>query len=603
MVRCNHKILLTLAGLTRGHDEVTMLSLGRASADLAVQSAEALIETVSTQKNVTQMASFIAEMAHNERGNTLDENVKKALQEIKTIMLQPLEDSLKKEHGDDQDLLNGLNQCFRDAKSEYENTKAGSAQLQGYMINSKNALTTCRTNVHKDYETVIETCTTMDEWVAELNLKWYSGMTQECVWDSRDKIGGHILGGLDWYKANHKIWLEYHTTCLAAIRTWNEKDMACDTVQSTFERNTCALRQDQWSNCHDHLMTECSRCSAEFDDHVHQAECREKDRKVDWSAAQKIRCYIDVLMASPSDEELQENCKDGENCLSEFRIAQYKECEQRCTEVDYEREDGEYAEVDGVNSTHRASGADAEAKENRCTRDLDLDFPMKEECEPCPPLPPFPCEHEFIEEHYASYLSTAWASPIEEGTKECSGYVHQEWFAFGQAECRPCPVLVGKDPTNHDARCQAYGNEIRVVYRGENTINIMEVVVNGQRPARATMSSAYNADFPASNCIDGDVNTLCHTHRRDSHQYLSVHLDSPQCINTIEVYNRPGFEYRLVGSSIEVLTEGTRMWTGAFLTEQNKYDWEFQSDSAPAPATPNYGDGPVLQPPMPVVFR
>ena len=72
------------------------------------------------------------------------------------------------------------------------------------------------------------------------------------------------------------------------------------------------------------------------------------------------------------------------------------------------------------------------------------------------------------------------------------------------------------------------------------------------------MSSTYNTAYSAKNCIDGNIDTFCHT-LGGINQWLSVELlatEPPQIVTGVEVYNRQdGYQDRLgsfgvwVGSS------------------------------------------------------
>ena len=58
------------------------------------------------------------------------------------------------------------------------------------------------------------------------------------------------------------------------------------------------------------------------------------------ASTKKIECYINVLMASPTDEQLQAACKaDGKACINQWREAKYKSCEDVCAAADYEAGD------------------------------------------------------------------------------------------------------------------------------------------------------------------------------------------------------------------------------------------------------------------------
>jgi hypothetical protein len=410
-------------------------------------------------------------------------------------------------------------------------------------------------------------------------------MEQECVWDNRDEISGHLKAGIEWYEENYVTWEQKHKACVAAVKAYDETDSKCDSKQAVFEVDTCGHRQALWTSCHDHYATACKACSVEFDEKVNEVECREKDRKVDYSAAEKIRCYINVLVSSPSDEELKEHCDaNGENCLTNARIEQFKACEDVCHDVDFESGAG-YQVIDGVNGTHRSESED----EKRCTRVLDINFPAKTGCEPCPELPPYPCETEFVTNNYAAFQKKEWTVGVPHDTKECSGYMHQEWFAYSLAECIPCPQLIGRDPTNHDARCQAYGNEVHIQTDGghDTWLNLGEIIVNRGASLTAQMSHIYSAGTTADKCLDGNPDTICHA---EVGGWIEVKLEAPTCIEHIKVINRNDVHSRrIVGGHIKIRNQGTTVWQSGFTEDKKVYEWSFSGNvglAAPEPLPP-----------------
>jgi hypothetical protein len=577
------KAACLLASLAYADDEFTMLSM-RHAASLSTHSTLDALESVVDSRNVTQMALLVENIAKESLSGDLDESIMKALKGLEVLVTQ-IKNAMRREHEADQDIMDKLNQCFANAKADLKSEKEDVAELAGQVVRSQSEFKTCRGSVHEAYVKKILDCEDLDDFVA--SLRWFEGIEQECIWSDSDKVGGHIEAGRIWYESNYKIWQEKHEKCTASLHAYDTADEVCDRIQGHFEIDTCAHRQASYTACNDHFMNSCSACSIEFDEKVNEVECREKDRKVDFSAAEKIKCYVDVLLATPTDEELKENCDaNGENCLTNTRIKQYKECENVCHEVDFES--GSYQVIDGVNTTHRS---ETEADEKRCTRELDIHFPAKEGCDPCPPLPPYPCNSEFVTASYGEFQSDSWTEGIPGDTKECPGYVHREWFAFNLGECRPCPALIGHDPTNHDAKCQAFGNEIKIQTSGapDSWLNLMEVRVNdGRESLTASMSEQYG-NYEAKYCVDNDPNTMCHA---DVGGWLSVKLSAPTCIEHIEVLNRPhvsGYtvDQRLLRGSIEILNQGTKMWQSAFTSVKPKYEFHFEGSTSDAGETDN----------------
>jgi ribosomal protein S11 len=558
-----------LATLVRGDDEMTMLSVRHAAALSASSTLESLSE-LAASGNVTQMELLVQNIAKESlSGDGIDDDIRSGLANLEQLV-QQIKNSLKGEHDRDQKIVAALNECFDKAYSNLESEQSDVDQMLLGVQHMRSEFEVCRKNTHDLYIKKIEACETLDTTIK--NLQWPGKKEEECIWDGSSTFGEHLKTGLSWYTSTHTSYLKTRQACWDAVKAYHEEDEKCDTQQSSFEINTCAHRQASWTACNDHFHNACAKCSIEFDETINEVECREKDRKVDWSSAEKILCYVNVLTASPSDEELKLTCEDGESCDTKWRIEEYKKCEQVCHDVDFEA--GAYSEdSEGVNTTHR-TGSKAMDEAIRCTRGLDIDFPFKKGCKPCPEQPPFPCETGFVSTEYSSYLLNDHVEGLE-GVKECPGYMHQEWSAYSMAECRPCPALIGHDPTNHDAKCQTFGNEITIQAEndGDNYLNLAEIIVNDGIPLTATMSDSVWTTYPASSCVDGNEGNFCHG---QVGAWISVKLPEPSCIHNIKVVNRKDCcQNRILGGNIEIKNQGVSVWQAGFTSTQSVYNFDF----------------------------
>jgi hypothetical protein len=403
-------------------------------------------------RNVTQMASLMQNMVESQLfgdGVTenqldggdvkLDSDISQALKTIKDLLLGDIQRALKSEHSIDQKVLDKLHTCWDQCESSRDEDQQQVDQVRGFMMNSKSAHEKCRKDVHAKYTEKIKKCNDLDRWIASLECP--ACVKEECVVirdpDSH-KIGDMLQVHLAWAERSYAEWTVKHKACGDAVKVHEETDAQCDRTQGVFETDSCSYRQAMWTACNVNQMACCKRCSIDFDAEVNRVECAEKDRKIDWSATKKIECYIDVLMASPSDEELEAKCKkDGKACINQWREAKYKSCEDVCSDVDFET--GEYKTVNGVNTTHRA----AYSHGDRCTLHLDIHFPAQPHCNDCPPPPQGPCEEPWVIEHYSEFDSKLAVSELD-SENACNPDVHQKWWAYSRAECRPCPPLIGR---------------------------------------------------------------------------------------------------------------------------------------------------------------
>jgi hypothetical protein len=403
-------------------------------------------------RNVTQMASLLQNLVESQLfgdGVTgeaasgdieLDSDIAKALKTIKELLLGDIQRALKREHSVDQTSVNKLHECWDRCSSAHDADQEQVDEMWGVVQSWKKEHETCREDVHATYVDKIIKCNELDIWID--NIKCPDCYKEECVsvHDPDDhKVGNMLQAHLTWATNSFAEWSVKHAACAKAVRANEDADARCDRTQGEFETGSCAYRQAVWTACNVNQMACCKKCSTDFAAEVNRVECAEKDRKIDWSATEKIECYIDVLMASPTDDELAAKCKaDGKACINQWREDKYKSCENRCADVDFEG--GSYSVVDGVNTTHRTDSTHGD----RCTLHLDINFPMEGSCEKCPPPIPGPCEEFWISTNYDEYDSNLPVPGLED-ENECRPDQHQKWWAYSRAECRPCPSLVGKE--------------------------------------------------------------------------------------------------------------------------------------------------------------
>jgi len=261
-------------------------------------------------------------------------------------------------------------------------------------------------------------------------------------------------------------------------------------IEKEQERTNGELRQCEYTACNVEYTKCRADCIAEYHKLVKRVECAEKDRKIDWSSTEKIECYIRILLNSPTNEQLQAVCEDGQNCISKWRTSEYNKCSAVCPNVDYgakdaayeqhERRDaqsGEYLHINdgattgmdagavvdtpdgkklvhhtstqsniqhaddivrgdtswGVNTTHRRKDGGDEA---RCTWHLDIDFQPIPCAIPC--LPPRPCCDEKYKELYESeFMKLIDVTEVADKTK-CHTQMpgeHTEKWAYNLCGC------------------------------------------------------------------------------------------------------------------------------------------------------------------------
>lgn len=542
-----------------------------------------MVSELVSSRNITHMVGLVQELAEQSlHGDGMTAELKALLRGVNELVLE-IENTLKAEHKDDETILASLKQCFTDAKGTLDHTLVSlQSDSESEQVAYK-AFKDCRADVYSKYVTKIKKCEIYDNFIAELNFP--GKIEQDCVWThGDDKVVKHLTDGAAWYQTNAEMARTLRSACVAAVEDYEDADEECDSTQVDFENKVCTVRTKEWDACQDDFINECARCAKQFDKTVNEVECREKDRKVDWSSAQKIHCYVHVLLESPSDDVLNSSsCVDGtpEDCTSKWRLNKYKECESLCENVDYKNPDG-YSVVDGVNSTHRHED---EEQEKRCTRVMDLSYPAQLGCEECPEVDPYPCLGAFEDQFYSNYIKTDWVHEIVEGTKECANHKHEEWSAYSMEDCHACPDLPESQQPKSD-KCEIFGDEIEMVTTKEaaDYIGFSWITINGggpneERPFKVVGRSGVWAGDQATWHQDHILKTSrewCSEKRTDQSKpsWIKLSLDEPTCIEELKLRS-PWYGQNYAGGVVaKVFSKGVLTWTSAVVANQDTQVFE-----------------------------
>eukprot|EP00964_Phaeocystis_antarctica_P014150 scaffold7787_cov65-Phaeocystis_antarctica.AAC.1 len=80
--------------------------------------------------------------------------------------------------------------------------------------------------------------------------------------------------------------------------------------------------------------------------------------------------------------------------------------------------------------------------------------------------------------------------------------------------------------------------------------------------ATATLSSTHSARYPASNCVDGNLNNFCHSRGRVSDPSLTLDLGTATQVAYVAVYNRRDCcQDRLADYTVSYRIRSTDAWT------------------------------------------
>jgi len=246
-------------------------------------------------------------------------------------------------------------------------------------------------------------------------------------YDVNADFGAWLFSQISKFEVAHHTWTNLHLACTAAYHDYVEKDAKCDCEQARCETANCEWDTCHFENCEVAYQGCWAGCDAAKEGTDKEKECLEKDRKIDWSATEKIECYVNVLLEKPTPEKLLAECGTAD-CYNVYREAMYKKCNTICVEVDFTNKgaDGlpEFQEHDrrvhidgvhvqkqtnvkdqathqgvdqdvtseGVNSVRTVHRGTKDQEKDRCTSHLDLDYQLPPCCHPCEERPSPPCE-------------------------------------------------------------------------------------------------------------------------------------------------------------------------------------------------------------------
>ena len=473
-----------------------------------------LLDAVGS-RNVTQMSALlqnlVEETIQDPAYHQLDPDVIAALDLIKRTLLTDIRGALNEAHCYDQSELHTQIKCFERCEHRFiEGDESCGHRCDGMEHKA------CRDKLLIKYNDHITKCRALDDFVYEFTKLKCPNFQKKCcllshtTWNCGGlcaqsiaklevdgSMGGWINTQIGIFQSAYDQWMKLHKECTASYHSYVELDADCDCKQADCEARNCQWDQCKYINC-EMRYNECwGDCEAEWERTSKAKECLEKDRKIDWSATEKIECYVNVLLEKPTPEELLATC-GKEDCFNEYREHMYHECNKICVEVDFENgsgkleehvrrahEDpaysgkftdvknqatGQYQDQDvteegdhSVRTRHRSHNKE---EENRCTSHLDLDYQLPPCCHPCQPRPSAPCEgagdysggwdkNSYMWLFYGQY-GFLDDSGIDYITQQvCHSGEHTFIYGYNLCDCIECPKLppCGKEHCTQAKAC------------------------------------------------------------------------------------------------------------------------------------------------------
>jgi len=265
--------------------------------------------------NPAEMSLLVADYAASavKDGVRLDDATKAALTAMKQSLESESQVYMTNAHTTDQDLLTAQAAAVNGCDSTYTQSGSEDAELLATVTSRGAAHTTCRGEQDGLLVDRTTKCDALTTFIA--------GVSACPSVPGRDGMGAFFssVGGI-W--AQQQTWQTRENECKAAEDDFTAKDGECDTTQEEYETNFCTLRVQMHETCA--AYTTCyTQAIGALGETTSSVEQNEGARKIEWTAIEKIKCYIDVLISDSENEDRQTAlgaCKDLEPVTSHLDI-------------------------------------------------------------------------------------------------------------------------------------------------------------------------------------------------------------------------------------------------------------------------------------------
>jgi len=239
---------------------------------------------------------FVEDLARRViRGETvIDDNTKEALSAM-TSTLDQAHASIQSAHDADQALLNEIGTRANTCLNTYETSKAQDDAEISDVATVHTDLRECRELQATLDAAVVTACGDLEAFVQGTTVP-------TCSAPGVDGMSGFWHQHKTWYDSNFVLWEQYDKACTDAKAAAAGKVTECDTLQSSFESDTCTSRVTVLSTCATYVGCR-DDASADYGAALTSTQSGELARKAEWEAVEQIRCYINVLVSDGSGQQ------------------------------------------------------------------------------------------------------------------------------------------------------------------------------------------------------------------------------------------------------------------------------------------------------------
>jgi hypothetical protein len=287
----------------------------RISPSIVQDTLTQLATTTDPQRAEVFLEKFVQEVS---KGNaTIDDTTKEVLKGVKKTFEDTSEVAISDAHDNDLTLLSSIaSGTVEDCTSQHENTKQENVQAGISVSNQESSHQTCRAELAALEVEQAQKCGAFETFRQSLS-------PPSCtVPGSTDGLVDFLSAGQMFFTANLQQAQALEAACKDAVARVDTKKEQCNNLQLKFEMAFCVWRADAHESCYSY--NSCHEEAAKTLDLAGKnAEANAASRKLEWTALQKIECYIDVLISDAETEERQEAmdaCKSLAPDTSRFDI-------------------------------------------------------------------------------------------------------------------------------------------------------------------------------------------------------------------------------------------------------------------------------------------
>jgi uncharacterized protein (DUF2141 family) len=298
-----HAVLATLTTAADLEDEVTLLQVHNKVSSLELPVAKAM-SAVAHARSPQEASVLMQDLASRAvRGEVkIDDATKDAL----TNMVATLEESeglLETASQEEQTLRDDAAAAVAACKTTYDAGRQEDAMMGNEVGDTDDSHHVCRSALDDLHNDMTTKCTALNQFITGL-------VPPSCAKPDRYGMEGYFQGLKNHYDSNYDQWKARNEACVAAEQARTNKDGECDTIQGQFETKFCAYRLEMYTTCSEYVGCY-ENMKNSFDEVMSTTSKGQESRELEWTAIQKIKCYIGVLT---SDKENDDRKAELEAC-------------------------------------------------------------------------------------------------------------------------------------------------------------------------------------------------------------------------------------------------------------------------------------------------